>query len=142
MHEMSYVVKIVNQALEAVEKEQSGRAEEMKTGAGAAAACAGEAKSGRRILKVQRVVVEVGEMTGILPAYLCKYYSEVIAGTLLEGSELDVQVIPVKIRCKSCGEVYHPDREHHYSCPGCGSSAGGILSGRGLRMREVVVKEV
>ena len=47
MHEMSYVVRLVNQALD-IKKEQAG--------------------------KVTRLFVSVGEMTGVLPEYLYKYY--------------------------------------------------------------------
>lgn len=140
MHEMSYVVKIVNRVLETAEIEQKRRIGKATSDAGEENAAPGNTAGAG--FEVRKVAVEVGEMAGILPEYLTRYYSEVVAGTALEHSKLEVRTIPVKVRCGSCGEVYHPDRENHYSCPCCGCSAGEILSGRGLRLREVTLEDV
>lgn len=140
MHEMSYVIKIVNQVQETAEAERKRRGGNVTSCAGKGkAACGNTACAG---FEVRKVTVEVGEMTDILPEYLSRYYSEAVAGTSLEHSELEVRMIPVKVLCRGCGEIYHPDRKHHYSCPLCGCSAGEILSGRGLRMRDVTLEDV
>lgn len=90
---------------------------------------------------VEEIVVEVGEMTDILPEYLYKYYPAATQGTILEGSKLTVISVPVKAACSLCGTVFHPDREHDYKCPACGSVRAHILAGRSVDLKEVRVPD-
>lgn len=113
MHELSYVVRFCNQAIETAEKNHA--------------------------LSVERVVVEVGEMTDIVPEYLHRYYPGATRGTILEGSELVTRIVPVRVRCGGCGQEYHPGRENDYRCPSCGSLLATLLQGRGLVLSQVVL---
>ncbi|MEE3420220.1 MAG: hydrogenase maturation nickel metallochaperone HypA [Lachnospiraceae bacterium] len=113
MHEMSTVLRFCNLAIETA-TEQKARG-------------------------VEEIVVEVGEMTDILPAYLYKYYPAATKGTILEGSTLTVEKVPVKAECADCGTVFHPDREHDYKCPACGGVRAHVLAGRSVNLREVRV---
>lgn len=108
MHEMSYVIRFVNLALQRAKENGAAR--------------------------VRSLTVSVGEMTDIVPEYLHKYYPEAVSGTILEGSELKVEVIPVRIRCTGCGEEYHPEKGNSYACPVCGGFAGEICAGKGMRL--------
>lgn len=111
MHEMSYVVRFVNRALEtAQEKQASG---------------------------IRKIVVSVGEMTDVLPEYLHRYYASAVQGTLLEGSVLETKTEPVRVLCDGCGEEYHPERDNGYACPVCKSSAGRVVAGRGVVLEQV-----
>ena len=113
MHEMSYVIRFVNLALQkALENGACG---------------------------VRSLTVSVGEMTDIVPEYLHKYYPEAVKGTIMEGSQLKVETVPVKIRCIGCGEIYHPDRSNSYACPACGSREGRICAGRGMELKELEI---
>ena len=111
MHEMSYVVRFVNQAIEEAKKEQAGH--------------------------VARLCVSVGEMTDVLPEYLQKYYPMAVKDTILEGSELSVEMVPVRVLCAGCGKDYHPDREHKYLCPHCGDGKGKVIAGRDVVMEKL-----
>jgi len=113
MHEMSYVIRFVNLALQKAEE--------------------------NRASGVRSLTVAVGEMTDIVPEYLYKYYPDAVKGTIMEGSELKVEMVPVKIKCGGCGEVYHPDKSNSYACPCCGSSKGRICQGRGMEVRELEI---
>lgn len=113
MHEMSYVVRFVNLALE--------RARE--NGAGG----------------VRSLTVAVGEMTDIVPEYLYRYYPDAVKGTIMEGSTLKVEVVPVKIKCAGCGNSYHPDKTNSYACPFCGQTSGTICQGRGMSLKELEI---
>lgn len=86
-----------------------------------------------------KLVVEIGELTGVLPEYLKKYYPSVTKGTPLSGSALEVISIPAKARCNSCSSLYHPDKEHDYLCPNCKSSFCHFVCGRELNVRELVI---
>ena len=113
MHEMSYVVRFVNDAMEAV--------------------------ADQNVQRITGIEVSVGEMTGVLPEYLYKYYPQAVKGTILEGSVLKVDMVPIQVECASCSGVYHPDKENGYLCPSCGSADGKVLSGRDVVLERVEV---
>ena len=113
MHEMSYVISLVNQALEIKNKEQAGR--------------------------VTRLFVSVGEMTGVLPEYLYKYYPQAIEGTKIEGSELVVETVEAQVECAGCGGVYRPTRENKYLCPVCGDGHGRVIAGRDVCLERIEI---
>jgi len=114
MHEMSYVVRFVNLAIETAEKN--------------------DAKA------VHSITVQVGEMTDIEPYYLKHYYPNAVKGTILEGSVLHVETVPAKILCNKCGEEYHPSRDNYYMCPFCSSADGRILEGRSVELINIEIE--
>ncbi len=116
MHEMSYVVRFVNDALEALKDEKEKPS-------------------------VDKVCVSVGEMTDVLPEYLHKYYPQAVKETLLEGSDLEVEMIPVRVVCGGCGSEYHPCRENKYLCPSCGDGNGKVIAGRDVVLERIEIKE-
>ena len=118
MHEMSYVVRMVNLAQKTVEQES-----EKNT-----------------VSRVHKIVVQVGEMTGVIPMYLHRYYPEAVKGTALEGSELETEELPAQVRCTECETVYHPEVGNDYSCPNCKSIRGVVVEGREVRLKEVVLE--
>ena len=60
-------------------------------------------------------------------------------GTPAEGATIELRLIHVEARCKSCGHIYPP--EHHLLlCPGCGSTDGQLLGRTGLAVESVEVE--
>lgn len=112
MHEMSTMIRLVNQAAEVMEKEH--------------------------LKKIRQIIVDVGEMTDILPEYLYKYYPEASRHTPCEGSDLKVRVVEAKAQCLDCGTVFHPSRENDYRCPGCRGIRCKILAGRSVTLAQIV----
>ena len=107
MHEMSYVVRFADMAMEALSDEPDAM--------------------------VDTLTVEVGAMTGVVPEYLIKYYPKAVEGTRLEGSRLEVKMQPVVARC-TCGNEYEPGTANDYRCPVCKSAEAVIIHGRELNL--------
>lgn len=128
MHEMSCVVRMVNLAQKTVEQEMKKMAE--SPGVEPAAAP-----------RVSRIVVSVGEMTGIIPMYLHRYYPDAVKGTLLDGSGLETEDLPAMVQCLDCGTEYHPGVENDYSCPKCRSIQGKVTQGRDVLLKAVILEE-
>jgi hydrogenase nickel incorporation protein HypA/HybF len=63
-----------------------------------------------------------------------------IEGTLLEDSTLEIEVIPGTGRCKECHQVFNLLKESG-TCPGCGSKAFELLSGKEFYIKEIVCCE-
>ena len=115
MHELSYILDIINSVQEVKEKEN--------------------------LLEIKKIVVDVGQMSGVVPFYLHKYYKDAIKGTFLEYTELITNEVAVKILCEGCGKEYTPDKENRYKCPECGERKGKLIQGKGIIIKEIVVED-
>ncbi len=90
---------------------------------------------------VRRLVVEVGEMTGVLPEYLHKYFPLAAKDTPLKDAVLEVVSIPVEAECAACANRYHPGKANHYRCPNCGEKNARLLHGRECGVKRLVIEE-
>lgn len=90
---------------------------------------------------VDAIVVEVGEVTGVVPEFLLDGY-EVISDDFdfLRGSELIVNVIESIGRCMNCGREF-PIVENQGVCPDCGSIEKEVLTGLEFNIKEVRLYE-
>ena len=118
MHEMSSLIRIVNLASESAKAQ-------------------GVPENG---LRVSEIRLQVGALTGLLTDYLIKYYPEASKGTLLEGSVLNVEEVPVETECLGCGGHYNPNKQNDYRCPCCRSTKGRIVGGRDTVLKQIVLK--
>jgi len=93
-------------------------------------AIASRSLSAQRVLRVD---VRVGRLTGIVPDTLRQYYDLVALGTELDGSILEVEVVPVRGRCTECSAAFEVD-DLCFTCPSCGSGFLEISSGKELEV--------
>lgn len=87
---------------------------------------------------VQRVVVEIGALSGVVPEAVQFCFEACCAGTLLDGACLTIVRLPGRGRClecqceQECAQLFDP-------CSRCGSYCMQIVSGEELRVREIEV---
>lgn len=91
-------------------------------------------------VKVKKVVLQVGEISGIVPQYLHEFYPVVIEKTKLAGSELIIETIDASVFCTVCATTYNPC-ETDMKCPNCGSERCDVIDGGGLFIKEIVIEE-
>lgn len=90
---------------------------------------------------VDAVVLDVGEATTVVPAFLEDGYSVVSDEyDFLRGSKLIIHVVKAEGRCRVCGEEY-PIVENKGICPNCGSFDKEVIAGQDFIIREVRVLE-
>ena len=91
--------------------------------------------------KVERVVLEVGELREFVESFVQKYWDYVSAGTLCEGAGVEIINIPARAKCEKCGTEYEIDTDDliNSNCPECGCETGELISGRELRIRGIEV---
>lgn len=80
----------------------------------------------QRILEIR---LKIGELSGVLPAYIQECFDVVSEGTIAEGAKLVIERIPVTVRCAECGFEGAIDRKK-IRCPECGGVELKIVSGR------------
>ncbi|MEG1633528.1 MAG: hydrogenase maturation nickel metallochaperone HypA [Oscillospiraceae bacterium] len=92
------------------------------------------------IHKIDTVVLEIGELSLVIPEYMEDSYHAAVKGTLLEDSKLKIELIPGNCVCLGCGRAYNL-LEHKGVCPKCGSGEKDILSGQEFNIKELLVPE-
>lgn len=97
-----------------------------------------DAVPGRR---VERVRLQVGMLAGVVPEALQFGWEVTTAGTLLEGSVLDVERIPLAATCLDCQAPSTHDAPPPLTCPDCGGRALPADDGRTLEVLSVDVAD-
>lgn len=90
--------------------------------------------------KIAEIVLDIGEVSMIIPKYVEDVYPAVIKGTILEDAKLIINVVPGIVECDECDEIYNIV-EHEGYCPNCGSFEKTVLSGDSFLIREIHVPE-
>jgi hydrogenase nickel incorporation protein HypA/HybF len=90
-----------------------------------------------QISKVSKVVVELGEVSFIIPDYLTDYWNwSAKKVPLFEDSLLQFETIPAITLCNSCGENY-PTVQYGKTCPHCRSEDTVLIQGDEFIIREI-----
>ena len=88
--------------------------------------------------RVLAVTVQVGALSGVMAESLEFCFEACCKDTLLDGSELKIEKIPARARCRDCHQEY--DLSNFLdNCPACDSAASDMLSGEELRIKEMEI---
>jgi hydrogenase nickel incorporation protein HypA/HybF len=87
------------------------------------------------VSRVSKVHVRVGELSNVVPDALSFAFDSVILGTVAEGAELEMDIVPAKGRCDGCGIEFDMDKINIF-CPQCDEMAA-IVSGKELEITEI-----
>ncbi len=91
------------------------------------------AKHGKQTLIA--VKVKHGRLSAIVPEALAMAFEVLTMDSRLAGARLDLEEIPVRLRCRACGGEFTPQHRAvpFAPCPSCGEELGHtVLSGREL----------
>jgi hydrogenase nickel incorporation protein HypA/HybF len=83
--------------------------------------------------RVTRVEVEVGRLRQVVPDALAFGFELVTSGTALDGAELALEELPVRLACRACGARTEPDR-FPFACEECGSLDVEVTDGEQLQV--------
>jgi len=86
--------------------------------------------------KVKSVFMKVGKMSNVVVDSLKFGFDTLISGTNLEGANLVIEEIPIKIKCKNCykeSELIH----YNFICKNCKSTSVEMISGNELTVSEI-----
>ncbi len=90
-----------------------------------------------KLEKIEKVVLQVGELSGVLPEYLRSCYPAAVYKTFMEQTELELEIVPGIARCNDCGEQFNAV-QNDLKCPKCGGEHLTALSGRELMIKEIL----
>lgn len=81
---------------------------------------------------VEAVHIRVGAMSGVVPETLVIAYEFASQSTILEGSRLIIEAVPVSIFCQPCGKIQVLPGIQSFACPACGVTSCDLRAGREL----------
>ncbi|MBQ7562076.1 MAG: hydrogenase maturation nickel metallochaperone HypA [Synergistaceae bacterium] len=89
--------------------------------------------------KVTRVIAKVGGLRSVNPELMSFIFAGLTKDTPAEGAILSVIMLPITLRCNSCGRIGIRE-EKNFTCPTCGSENIKILSGFELGIEAIEVE--
>lgn len=85
---------------------------------------------------VNKITVEVGNLSGVVPRFMEECWVAVVDGTELEGTVLVAEEVIGRAKCLDCETEFDADL-NNLKCPECGSDMLTPLSGRDLTIKEI-----
>ena len=89
------------------------------------------------VTKIQTLVLQIGELSTVVPRYIEACYPAAIEGTLLEDTQLQIEIMPGNAICDSCDKVFNII-ESKSVCPQCKSKSFEMLSGKEFNIKEII----
>ena len=90
-------------------------------------------------VRVESVHLRLGPLSGVVKDSLLFAWDMACMETAVEGSRLEIEEVPVELRCSACGKEHRIQGLMDRCCPGCGSFATEVLRGAEL---EVTAMEI
>jgi len=90
-------------------------------------------------LRITRVNVVAGELRGIVPLQFTFYFGLLAENTIASGAYLNLEIAPIRGRCRQCEETFIVE-EYHYVCPKCQGEDIQTVGGTELRLRDIEVE--
>lgn len=86
---------------------------------------------------VESIVLQIGELSSMIPSYVRECYPAAVDGTNLEETELKIEILPGNGRCTECRAIFNILKSGGI-CPECGAKEKEILSGREFMIKEII----
>jgi len=90
--------------------------------------------------EVDRVVVDIGKMSGIEPHFLKESFNAFKEDTVCKDALLDINLIDITILCNKC-QTKSKIEDYNFFCPKCNSGDTKVLSGQEMHIQYLELKE-
>jgi hydrogenase nickel incorporation protein HypA/HybF len=101
----------------------------------------GEAARGAHARRVLAVHLRLGALAGVAVDSLQFCYEVAAANTLLAGSRLVVEHLPVVVHCSECDREMELPGLQQFACLVCGTPSADIRRGRELEIESIEIEE-
>jgi len=92
------------------------------------------------LTKVDAIVLQIGELSAVVPDYMEYCYPAAVDGTFMEDTKLEIEIIPGNGMCKECDTVFNLISENGV-CPKCKANNFVVVSGQELVIKEIRVAD-
>ncbi len=99
--------------------------------------------------RITEVYLEIGELTLIVPHLLKQSFIMATKGSIAEGAELKIEIIPGKIRCRECNKISTVTLNEEaqltglqlFQCKFCHSKNTEIIDGKKANVKNIKIQE-
>lgn len=91
--------------------------------------------------QIRAVHLRLGLLSGVVKEALLSSYDIVCESTLLEGSQLLIEEVPVEILCPKCELPRRVSSIQWMRCPECGTPASEVVQGKQLELVALEISE-
>ena len=103
--------------------------------------CVREEAARRGIEQIVAVHMRLGALSGVVKEALLFSFDVAARGTMLEGTRLMIEDVPVVVHCRECRAEHGLASIVDVRCPACGSAAAEVVQGRELELTAVEVPD-
>lgn len=96
-----------------------------------------EAANGKKVIATY---LRVGALSGVVKDALLFSFDLATQDTLLEGSKLVVEELPVMIFCRNCDKTVELAGVQSFRCPVCQTPSADIRQGKELEVRSIEIE--
>ncbi|MGE5404055.1 MAG: hydrogenase maturation nickel metallochaperone HypA [Candidatus Saccharibacteria bacterium] len=89
------------------------------------------------LTKIDTLVLQIGELSGVVPRYIEACYPAAVNSTLLQETKLKIEILLGNALCNKCSKVFNL-LQANYECPDCGEKDWEILSGKEFMIKEII----
>jgi hydrogenase nickel incorporation protein HypA/HybF len=93
------------------------------------------------VARVESVHLRLGVFSGVVADSLFFAYDIATEGTLLAGSSLVIEVVPLVIYCPKCEIEHELNNIQLLECPGCGTASNEIRQGKEIEIAYLEVAD-
>ena len=91
----------------------------------------------QQLTRIDTLVLQIGELSSIIPMYLERCYPAAVDGTILEDTKLTIEILPGNAMCKECHKVFNL-MANKGKCPNCSSEEWELISGKEFNIKEII----
>lgn len=89
------------------------------------------------VTKVDTLVLQIGELSSMIPRYIEACFPAAVDGTLLQDTKLIIEILPGNALCKKCNKVFNLIK-YNSKCPDCEGGYWELLSGKEFMIKEII----
>lgn len=86
--------------------------------------------------EVTGIRIRVGALSGVVAELLDSAFDMYKKGTIAQRATLEIEKVPFKVRCKSCGAESERD-DFQFACGACGSTELELVQGTELVLERI-----
>ena len=88
--------------------------------------------------KILQIDLVIGDASSIIDDCVQFCFDFVSKDTIAEGARLNFQRIPIQMKCRNCGNLFHPEKET-WECPQCQKWEVDMIKGTEFYMESIEV---
>lgn len=89
------------------------------------------------VTKIDKLVLQIGELSSMIPKYIKACYPAEFDGTLMEETKLEIEILPGNGICKECNEAINFIQAKG-KCLKCDNKQIELLSGKEFLIKEFI----